>query len=93
MWEIFIRVGWVDFLAKFQGYDTVIYLEFSQTFNVAQALIRQITFIVNEDTLIQVIRFLQQGETWSNNFKFLNDNGYPFLEKPFPHIYLKHGIK
>ena len=45
----FEKVGWMPFLSKFDGYDMDVALQFSQTFNYRQAIIKGFTLATSEE--------------------------------------------
>ena len=61
---LFKKAGWILFLEKFNGYDTEIALQFANTFDGRQAVIKGMQLVVTEELISRALELPSTGEKW-----------------------------
>jgi hypothetical protein len=61
----FERVGWLNFLCIFNGYNVQVTKSFAQTFNGEHTKIGDIELQLDEQIIVRVTKLSLKGECWS----------------------------
>ena len=85
------KAGWFTFCEKLQGYHSQVTMSFIKNYKDENVQLESLTVRVNDDSIVEAIDCLAQGEKWFKQQDFQGDYS-EFLMPGFEKLDWKNGI-
>ena len=89
--QLMKNAGWFDFYENLQGYHSYVTMAFIKNYKDGMVQLKSLKVMVNEESIVEAIDVLAQGEIWFKQQEFQGDYG-EFLMPGFEKLDWKNGI-